>query len=520
MLNHSNKTHIGSILFEDMIKQLSIKGKSSCFNELSLVTLLPDNSALDTKGMDKNLPDLASVILILIIERNADGQIYLQHSLHNSGHLTLPTKLLLFILANYTILSQSKSEDGKHSAPEIRYIFIPSTCNYRSYDEKLFVLNNDNFKKDMQNMGIDIAINNSPLKSCASMVEGLFHAGIYKYFDYSNKKRAGTSLDNSKKRSLDDSSELPANKVLNNGNSRIKRKVSVTKENSLKFLSIDPKALPLISMGYSQCDTNEYSTSMSSIAGSIKPHMKNGKMSLHLSRLVVQLVESLQACLPRSNLFEIEQISNLHGERSAREDLISSLKQYFGGDENIENFRVEGITILIPSSIGYHKDTLNCDVPGMNGVLSMNARIPINEATLPRTNASLKFRSWLEINGFTKWFPCSVILYSRAVCGAYSKKMVLGNQMSSECILRRTMIWALQKRVGDVVDYRTTVWNNEDFVATFAANAKYNRKSQFGGKMITLTCAYDRLVSINLYSFTNLYFYVLLIKTFIPYIYI
>ena len=149
---------------------------------------------------------------------------------------------------------------------------------------------------------------------------------------------------------------------------------------------------------------------------------------------------------------------------------------------------------VIPLVIGYHKDTLNCPKNGMNSVVSFNATIPINETNLPSKQTE-NIRAWLFENGYKEHFPCSVILYSRKCVGSHCYRMSIGHQLSETCCLRKTIIWALRNRIGDEVDYRSTVWNNPSFIMRFDKYSKIYRQSKFHGKMLKLTSAYDRLVS-------------------------
>ena len=91
--------------------------------------------------------------------------------------------------------------------------------------------------------------------------------------------------------------------------------------------------------------------------------------------------------------------------------MMSDLKEFLGGNRDPKYFRVEGIAILIPTSIGFHKDSINCPMPGMQTVLSVNATIPINDRTFPSGRCS-KVRQWLDLNGYKKSHPCSIILYT------------------------------------------------------------------------------------------------------------
>ena len=64
--------------------------------------------------------------------------------------------------------------------------------------------------------------------------------------------------------------------------------------------------------------------------------------------------------------------------------MIGSFQKLLGDSEDYNgSFRVEGITITIPSAIGFHRDTMNCDHKGMKSVVSINVNVPFNNETVP-----------------------------------------------------------------------------------------------------------------------------------------
>ena len=167
------------------------------------------------------------------------------------------------------------------------------------------------------------------------------------------------------------------------------------------------------------------------------------------------------------------------------------------GDCNIASFRVEGITILIPLGIGPHRDILNCAKKGMSSVLQINGRIPLNEQTIPGGRDSILWK-WLELNGYSTWFPCSVILYSRKKVSEYCEKIDSMRRFEKKSKVHRCVSWALMERVGHQVDYMSNIWNNDLFIDDFMTRAKKKKSSLFDGKFLELTAAYDKTVSLIL----------------------
>ena len=248
-------------------------------------------------------------------------------------------------------------------------------------------------------------------------------------------------------------------------------KVQATAYHGEKSISINPNALPTITLGYSVNDTKEYRNSHSTICGTLKPFMRNGGLIAPITKKIIEIVELTLRVLPQDHCFNLNSISNEYGERDFRMKMIADLKQFLGGNRDTTHFRVEGIAIIIPLTIGYHTDTLNCDTEGMKSVVSLNANVPINDITLPSNHTAL-IKAWLGENGYHESFPCSIILYSRSSVGSYVEKKAKMRKMAITCSLRRSVGWALMNQVGTVVDYLAMVFNSDDFVRQFEKHAK------------------------------------------------
>lgn len=422
------------------------------------------------KKDDEGVLRLSQILAIFSSERNRYGFIYMVQGLDAKGHLTWPTNSL------GEKIYHSPLSCNTSPLPNIPYCHIPATTSYVSHDKRYVVLNSDHHCRELDD--IDTTLHCQPIADSSSLIISLFEMGIHKYFTYDNKKRSSTKT--SKKRNATEMNE------------KCKVTGTVFEDNVSK--TINPNAIPTITMGYSMNDTNEYKSNHSTVAGTVKPFMRNGGLPKTMSRTVVDIIELVISILPKENCFNIDLINNEYGERDIRKRMIADLKEFLGGDRSIENFRVEGIAILIPLAIGYHRDTLNCHVEGMETVVSVNARIPINELTLP-TNHTTILRKWLEKNGYKDWFPCSIILYSRSSVGAYVNKLAMTNKISNECALRKGVSWALINRVGTTVDYLSRIFESDSFVLEFKRKAKKSKNSVFSGRMMKLTASYNRYVS-------------------------
>ena len=122
-------------------------------------------------------------------------------------------------------------------------------------------------------------------------------------------------------------------------------------------------------------------------------------------------------------------------------------------------------------------------------------KIPMSSKTIPSGPQS-KLWLWLNANGYTTIFPCSIILYSRKAVYSFCRKMSLSQAFSEKDLVRKCVKWALIDRIGSVVDYRSRVWNNSSFPNHFKKYSVKKRGSRFNGLLWTTPAAYDKLVSI------------------------
>jgi hypothetical protein len=57
------------------------------------------------------------------------------------------------------------------------------------------------------------------------------------------------------------------------------------------------------------------------------------------------------------------------------------------------------------------------------------------------------------------------------------------------------VLWALTERVGDIVDYNTTVFENENFIELFEQKGYVRDDSRFKDRAMRTTAMYDKMVS-------------------------
>ena len=458
--------------FEKELNALILNARDNHFSEQSLVCF--DIIDEKIKHGKHDPPELNDVSSIFSSERNFNGFIYMVQALDEKGHLTLQTNNLKHKIYKSKIASVNSNFDDNRT---IRYCHVPSDTSYVSNDKGWVVLNDDNHCAKLDD--IDTSLYRNPIGDASSMMIDLFELGIHRFFSFDNKKRSTEKVTNKKRGSDGQTKNI---------------KVTGTMYEGKKTSTIYPHAVPTITMGYSTNDANEYKNSHSTVAGTLKPFLRNGKVTRPISKKIIEIVELVLSVLPKEECFNLDLISNTYGERDHRKRLISDLKEFLGGNRDTTNFRVEGIAVIIPLTIGYHVDTLNCSTVGMKSVVSVNAKIPINETTLPVRHTSI-LRRWLEENGYETSFPCSIILYSRASVGSYTKKLSETERISRTCSLRKTVSWAMINHVDTVVDYMSSIFENDDYVNEFNRVAKTNKDSYFKGKFHKRIASYNRMVS-------------------------
>ena len=418
--------------------------------------------------------------------------------LHSSGHCTLRT----IDLAKF---HEVKFE--KESPCEVRYIHVPCTMNYASEDGQTLVINSDENPLPFQDCTQSDEPMKPPIETATELIVKMFESNLAESFSFENKKRSTskikvTTTTSSSKHNKTTTRSQPRSKRRRKNWGRDERKKHVVRSSfertTQNEVLINADALPVVSLGWTTMDCNQYGNNACTMAGNIRPFLSDGNLPRKTRKILVDLIEFVLGFLPGEWSFNIKKCGT---ERVVElcSAMIAEFKEMMCGDSDIQNFRVEGITIVIPLSIGWHKDTLNCFIEGMTSVISMNAKIPLNEKTIPSGPGS-RLWIWLNENGYTDFFPCSIILYSRKSVQSYCLKIAKTELFAERDLVRKCLKWAMLDRVKSVVDYRSRIWNNDAFPNLFRKYSKRKKGSRFNGQMWSSPAAYDKTVSIILFA--------------------
>ena len=441
-------------------------------------------------GGNKYFPSVVDIDGFFSTERNESGQFYVTQSLDGNGHYSSHTGVLFNDLYKGTFTPRRNSDGQTTIRPGIPFCHIPKTMNYANQDNSLLVINNDQLCYD------DIGITSSvpfPIAKATEMITKLFENCIELAIEYDDSKRTATSVN--------DPSEDPCNQTECDLSSASTTTNQLEKQSIKDFggnekkLNVKSDTLPQVTLGWTNQACHLYADNPCTISGNVKPCLKNSKVPKCANKYIIDIVELALKLLPGDNVFNLDKLKNNQG-KERRKQLFAEFKGHLGGNSNVEFFRVEGITILVPASVGWHRDTMNDSREGFQSVVSINANVKINNRTMPFGVGSY-FGKWLELNGYTESFPCSVILYSRECVGGYCEKIGESERLAGKNMLNRLVKHGIVDRVCDVVDYRYQVFHNDMFCDIFRANARYPRKTEninFKGMMWARTACYDRMV--------------------------
>ena len=254
---------------------------------------------------------------------------------------------------------------------------------------------------------------------------------------------------------------------------------------------LKPEAIPSISVGWSTSDSNKYALNTSTIAGTSRPFIRDGNLPKPILKLIVDVVELILKLIPKELAFNFDGLGKNEGARF-RKEMMSQLKECFTGDgRNVLHFRAEGITIIIPLSIGWHRDVLNCLSKFFASVISINVQVPINEDTVPDLSF---FSHWLAENNCIDSFPVSVILYGRHRNATFCRNMAKTEIYRSLDPMRAVIVNGLVDQMYTSVDYKTDVFNNVNFPKLWEKKSKKEDKSIFNGRMWKREPGFDRMV--------------------------
>ena len=433
-------------VFGDVIKKAIIDSAGVPFYEQTLVAFIQKV----TYVQQSVLVDPAVVEHVIGIQRSGRGQIYYTFYLDRSLHCSIASR-------DFSSLVQMPLSKEKN----IPYVHISNDTNYHSNEYGVSVIN------------VDQESNGHVLQFCNSRLSQMFCEGLHSCFSHNEKKRGlstGVDVDSGSNSSVDSNCNTP-NKTF----------------------------IPSITLGFTNQCTQVYRKSRSSLFGHIRPYLRDGHLSNGCRRPLYELIQKVLLNSPFPDRFTMSSFVDNHEYTKVRKLLLNELKSMLVGDEdNVGDdlLLCEGIAILIPFGIGDHRDVLNDSSEGMNGVVAVHGTVPINDDTLAQgTESGLEFRSFLEANGYTDCFPCSVIIYTRRICHFYSERMGRLMRLRSKDALSDVVLWALTERVGDVVDYNATVFENENFMELFETKGYVREESRFQHRSMRTTAMYDKMVS-------------------------
>ena len=386
--------------------------------------------------------------------------------------------------------------------------------NYVSLDKSICVIN-DSARFDCEGNLYSTSSNDDDkqkiIKECQLIITAMFKAELGSKFTFKEKKRASvtpvlltstlaessnTNMVSSAISLVSTSSTLSQRSMLSNHANRKKRKARKLRKNNSKKIAkekiCDPDILPTISLGWSTQNCHEYAKNKCTTAGNVRPSLRDGHLSTSCKKLLLQCVQKVLKAIPSKHCFNLD-VETDDVVSELRKSMIGQFQSLLGGSSEYDgSFRVEGITMTIPSAIGFHRDSLNCNREGMRSVVSVNVNVPINDETVP---ALSKLRLWLEENGYNSSFPLSIILYSRKMvsfhCLKQSKSIVLSNKNKLYSLIH----WVLTDRVGSEIDYESSVWCNPKFGKDFMTLATVRESSRFNGRMYLTTETLDKIVS-------------------------
>lgn len=484
------------------------------FCRQSIVSFIETTKEGDA-GLKNHFPDLSKLSSILSYERNPNGQIYVQQRLHCSGHATFLTSDVTSRLFSSPSLWSSKKSKSKSEFVSVPYCHIPNNVNYLSHCKQFAVINNDS--KDLGTDGFNKDVK-FPIQQAAAIVRKMFQHGLGEYFKYDNRKRS-SDIDNVENQGSTTSSLSKisdrTSKLKNETKSqkrkkkRIKISSKYSSDHESKSVLLNTNSLPVINLGWTLTDCHRYGDNQSTLAGTVKPFITKSNLNPKVTRYLVDVIETIFKVLPSETVMSLDSSGNEY-QREFRRNMWREFKMSLGSkDRNVDYFRAEGITLLIPSTVGWHKDVLNCDIPGMDSVVSINVSVPICDETFPFGTDGNLFYQWLVGNGYldAMSFPCSIIMYGRKPVGRYCLKLSLNKRLIGEDeLVRKLLANALVNDMDSIVDYRSRIWNSKNYVTWFMnGGGKIRKSSIFKGKYDRVPASYDKMVS---FGITYQYFYI------------
>ena len=477
------------------------------FREQSLLCLLQETTE---RHKDIRFVAVPHLKIVLMIERNSEGQIYMVQGLDRSSHFTVLTKFFESLtLKNYPKIDNQMIQSFLQTTNPVQALLVQRNFNFVSADKNTVVIND----------------HASIISSATKLVTKMFTEGdLASSFSFTEKKRASSATSSPVKSNLpqtqsptalqsnDDSSMCSATFSVGSTSSTtstasqrkklIKKKMKARRRNKImrskgivpSSPQYHPDVLPTITLGWTTQNAHEYVNNKFTTAGNIKPFLRDAGLSVSTKHSLLQCVKLVLNELPVETCFNIEKhqdpnVTNL------RKEMVAKFQELLGGDSSFDpSFRIEGITIVIPLGIGNHLDKMNCGSEGMNSVVSVNVKVPISQSTVP---TSSKLYNWLEAGGFTEFFPLSIILYSRKCVYQHCSKVAKSIAIAKTDDVAKILHWVLVDEVGSEYDYHSNVWCDMNFNEKFMMKAKSAKTSRFRERMVVKVESYDKTVSIT-----------------------
>ena len=415
----------------------------------------------------------------------------------------------------------------------VEHLYVPSSRNYVSVRKKIAVINDpknwcsfngstrfneiklvssscddessSNHSQDNTTTSIEVEVSD-PIKYCSVQMTNMFRSGLSELFGYDVKKRSRSVASQVPNSSFScQSVNTLGSHVSKSQRRRQRRRNNKKKKKKMKPVPTQGNketefkaSLPTITLGWSQMDSNKYKDTKATIAGNVKPYLRDGGLPNKIKICLLNIIRCGIASLPVECVFKLQKNDSILNK--FRKGMVDQVEEMLGGNDmnSVPGVNIEGLTILIPASLGFHKDTNNCSIVGMESVIQINCNIPMNNETIVGREDSELWK-WLKSNGFKTHFPCSIILYSRkcvsALCSRQSDMEIFAKTDKVKQLLK----WALVDRVGSCIDYEARFWNNHAFSSDFhklSLSESGQADRSFSGTMMKSVACYNKVVSL------------------------
>ena len=484
-------------LFSNAIQE----SRHAPFGEQSLLCLLQETTERQRQTPFVSVSHLKKLVMI---ERNPDGQIYMVQGLDRSSHFTVLTKMFEYLtVKNYPQMDNDMLQSMIETTNPVQAVQVQKRFNFVSDDKRTVVIND----------------NSSIITLATKFVTKMFTKGnLASSFTFTEKKRSSSSPVTSVKtqsptvfESNDESSIYSAtfsigttSSTTSNASQRkkiIRKKIRDRRMKRMKqkqcivpsLSQYHPDVLPTVSLGWTTQNAHEYVNNKFTIAGNIKPFLRDGGLSVTAKDSLLQCIKVVLNELPVETCFNMENHEDPNVTKF-RKNMAGKFQELLGGDSCFDSsFRIEGITIVIPLGIGNHVDKMNCGSQGMNSVVSVNVKVPITDGTVPK---STKLRNWLDAVGLKEFFPLSIILYSRKCVYQHCSKVAKSIAIAKTDDVAKILHWVLVDEVGSEYDYHSNVWCDMNYNEKFMKMAKMAKTSRFQERMVVKVESYDKTVSV------------------------